>query len=99
MDGGQFEAGLERPGDAGPAGRLGERGDPGDLERVHEEQAHLHPDLRGHGEPGLPAHSGTVSDQNKEAPGQFPTLPRRQEVSDLVYMLRVVVGSCCWFSS
>lgn len=63
---------------------MGERGHPGDLEGMHQEQTHLHPDLWGHGQPGLHAHSWTVSDQNKEAEGQFPTLLRRQKVSTFI---------------
>lgn len=81
VGGWQHEAGLERRWDWGSPGRLGERRHSEQLEGQHQKQTYLHPDFSGHGQPGLPAYTWTMSDQDKKAEGQFQTLPRRQKVS------------------
>lgn len=83
VDAGKFQADLDGQRDRGAPEHLEERRHPADAEGLGDEQADLLAGLRAPGQPGLPANTRAVSEQDKEAEGQFPTIPGREKVGSV----------------
>lgn len=84
MVAGEFQADLDGRRDGGAPEHLEQRRHPADAEGLGDKQADLLAGLRAPGQPGLPAHARAMSEQDKEAEGQFPAIFGREKVGPSV---------------
>lgn len=84
----KFQADLERHWDRDSPQYMEEREHPGYAEGLRHEQTNLLPHLWDLGRPGFPAHSWAVSEQDKAAEGQFPSVPRGEKVGTSCLIVR-----------